>query len=105
MQLHLQPLDASAPQAPAQSGRAGQARHDDQALIASAQAASTDTAAWYHIGKHMRADAPPVRLHRRAPARLRQQRNRLIRIRVVIAVALVSAAVMVLHGVSKGGQS
>lgn len=91
-------------QASAQTGRAGQARHDDLALIASVQSASAEPAAWHHIGKHMRADAPPVNLRPRWVGRSSPKRNRLIRIRVVIAVAVVSAAVLVLNGVAKGVQ-
>lgn len=103
MQLHLQPIEQPV-QASAQTGRSGQARHDDLALIASAQAASAEPAAWHHIGKDMRADAPPVNLRPRWPGRSSPKRNRLIRIRVVIAVALVSAAVLVLNGATKGAQ-
>ena len=103
MQLNLQPIEQPV-QASAQTGRAGQARHDDLALIASVQSASAEPAAWHHIGKHMRADAPPVNLRPRWLGRSSQKRNRLIRIRVVIAVALVYAAVLVLNGATKGAQ-
>lgn len=64
MAPHIPDLD-TAPQAPAaHHRRAGQARHDEQALIAAYEISARELGAWHHIGKDMRNDAPPVSCRR-----------------------------------------
>lgn len=81
-------------------GRAGKARHNDQALIAGYEAGMRDPGAWHHIGQHMRADAAPVSKRPRWLGRSiprRDNSDRLITIRLVIAVAFIAAAVIVIN--------
>lgn len=69
MAIHLQPI--TDPQTPAHTGRAGQARHDDQALIAGYESGVREPEAWKHIGAEMRKGAPPICYrHRLRPVQL-----------------------------------
>jgi hypothetical protein len=83
------------------SDRAGKARHSEQVLIAGYESGLRDPGAWHHIGQHMRADAAPVskrpRWLGRSNRHTDRHTDRLIGVRLVIAIAFIATAVIVIN--------